>query len=95
MCQPLGQHGFPHWNFVTSYVIWQQVANRKKGVLTVLVYIFAVLDWIEFSPYEVALPKYGLTMPLDLYGSKFFMGKVIQKFDEFPLHYLMGNKSNY
>ncbi|XP_054443615.1 cytosolic phospholipase A2 [Pteronotus mesoamericanus] len=47
-------------------------------------------DWVEFSPYEIGMAKYGTFMTPDLFGSKFFMGKVVKKYEENPLHFLMG-----
>ncbi|XP_028667209.1 cytosolic phospholipase A2-like [Erpetoichthys calabaricus] len=47
-------------------------------------------DWVEFSPYEIGMAKYGTFMPPDLFGSKFFMGTVVKKYNENPLHFLMG-----
>ncbi|NXT79154.1 PA24A phospholipase, partial [Zapornia atra] len=47
-------------------------------------------DWVEFSPYEIGMAKYGTFMSPDLFGSKFFMGTVVKKYRENPLHFLMG-----
>uniref|UniRef100_A0A8D0LAQ3 Phospholipase A2 n=1 Tax=Sphenodon punctatus TaxID=8508 RepID=A0A8D0LAQ3_SPHPU len=47
-------------------------------------------DWVEFSPYEIGMAKYGTFMPPDSFGSKFFMGTVVKKYRENPLHFLMG-----
>uniref|UniRef100_A0A672YRT3 Phospholipase A2 n=1 Tax=Sphaeramia orbicularis TaxID=375764 RepID=A0A672YRT3_9TELE len=47
-------------------------------------------DWVEFSPYEIGMAKYGTFMTPDLFGSKFFMGTVVRKYKENPLHFLMG-----
>ncbi|GAB1285521.1 Cytosolic phospholipase A2 [Apodemus speciosus] len=47
-------------------------------------------DWVEFSPYEIGMAKYGTFMAPDLFGSKFFMGTVVKKYEENPLHFLMG-----
>ncbi|XP_012988747.2 cytosolic phospholipase A2 [Esox lucius] len=47
-------------------------------------------DWMEFTPYEIGMAKYGTFMPPDLFGSKFFMGSVVKQYEENPLHFLMG-----
>ncbi|XP_055043160.2 cytosolic phospholipase A2 [Misgurnus anguillicaudatus] len=47
-------------------------------------------DWVEFSPYEIGMAKYGTFMTPDLFGSKFFRGHVVKKHNENPLHFLMG-----
>lgn len=51
---------------------------------------FHPADWVEFSPYEIGMAKYGTFMTPDLFGSKFFMGTVVKKYEENPLHFLMG-----
>uniref|UniRef100_A0A8C6L8C6 Phospholipase A2 n=1 Tax=Nothobranchius furzeri TaxID=105023 RepID=A0A8C6L8C6_NOTFU len=47
-------------------------------------------DWVEFSPYEIGMAKYGTFMKPDLFGSKFFMGTAVKKYEENPIHFLMG-----
>nr|XP_040040450.1 cytosolic phospholipase A2 [Gasterosteus aculeatus aculeatus]XP_040040452.1 cytosolic phospholipase A2 [Gasterosteus aculeatus aculeatus] len=47
-------------------------------------------DWVEFSPYEIGMAKYGTFMTPDLFGSKFFLGTVVKKYEENPIHFLMG-----
>ncbi|CAL8256506.1 unnamed protein product [Merluccius merluccius] len=47
-------------------------------------------DWVEFSPFEIGMAKYGTFMTPDLFGSKFFMGSVVKRYQENPLHFLMG-----
>ncbi|XP_066480069.1 cytosolic phospholipase A2 isoform X1 [Tiliqua scincoides] len=47
-------------------------------------------DWVEFSPYEIGMAKYGTFMTPSLFGSKFFMGTVVKQYKENPLHFLMG-----
>lgn len=50
----------------------------------------SITEWVEFSPYEIGLPKYGTFMDSELFGSKFFMGKLARKYQEPPLHFLQG-----
>lgn len=45
---------------------------------------------MEFTPYEIGMDKYGIFMKTELFGSKFFCGKLIEKFPESPLYYLQG-----
>ncbi|XP_072430053.1 cytosolic phospholipase A2-like isoform X1 [Chiloscyllium punctatum] len=47
-------------------------------------------DWVEFSPYEIGMAKYGTFMHPAIFGSKFFMGTVVKRYEENPLHFLMG-----
>ncbi|KAL4218780.1 Cytosolic phospholipase A2 [Mactra antiquata] len=47
-------------------------------------------EWMEFSPYEIGMPKYGTFMRPELFGSKFFIGHLVKKFEEPPLHFLQG-----
>lgn len=53
---------------------------------------FQPADWVEFSPYEIGMAKYGTFMTPDKFGSKFFMGTVVKKYEENPIHFLMGEK---
>ncbi|WAR28924.1 PA24A-like protein [Mya arenaria] len=47
-------------------------------------------EWVEFSPYEIGMAKYGTFMPTDLFGCKFFMGRLAKTYEEPPLHFLQG-----
>ncbi|XP_004578472.2 cytosolic phospholipase A2 epsilon [Ochotona princeps] len=47
-------------------------------------------EWCEFSPYEVGLQKYGAYIPSELFGSKFFMGRLMQRIPESPMCYMLG-----
>lgn len=49
-----------------------------------------VSEWMEFSPYEIGMPKYGTFMKPELFGSKFFIGHLVKKYEEPPLHFLQG-----
>uniref|UniRef100_A0A8C1SSE9 Phospholipase A2, group IVAb (cytosolic, calcium-dependent) n=1 Tax=Cyprinus carpio TaxID=7962 RepID=A0A8C1SSE9_CYPCA len=50
-------------------------------------------DWVECSPYEIGMAKYGTFMTPNLFGSKFFRGNMVKKHEENPLHFLMGTES--
>ncbi|XP_076823546.1 cytosolic phospholipase A2-like [Clavelina lepadiformis] len=47
-------------------------------------------DWVEFSPYEIGIAKYGSFMDTTHFGTKFFCGVKAEEFQESPLHYVMG-----
>ncbi|XP_025112806.1 cytosolic phospholipase A2-like [Pomacea canaliculata] len=47
-------------------------------------------EWVEFSPFEIGMPKYGTFMKPQLFGSKFFMGQIAKSYQEHPLHFLQG-----
>ncbi|KAG9351118.1 hypothetical protein JZ751_025008 [Albula glossodonta] len=38
--------------------------------------------WVEFSPYEVGMAKYGTILTLDVFGSKFFMDTAVRRYKE-------------
>ena len=42
-------------------------------------YKISVQEWYEFTPYEVCIPKYGVSMPMEKFGSKYFMGTTVSK----------------
>uniref|UniRef100_A0A2K5PYG3 Phospholipase A2 n=1 Tax=Cebus imitator TaxID=2715852 RepID=A0A2K5PYG3_CEBIM len=47
-------------------------------------------EWCEFTPYEVGFPKYGAYVPTELFGSEFFMGRLLQLQPEPRICYLQG-----
>ncbi|XP_015775072.1 PREDICTED: cytosolic phospholipase A2-like [Acropora digitifera] len=47
-------------------------------------------EWMEFSPHEIGMPKYGTFMQTEHFGSKFFCGKLVKHYKEPPLFYLQG-----
>jgi phospholipase A2 len=47
-------------------------------------------DWVEFSPNEVSIPKYGISVDSKLFCSKFYRGRLVKEEKEPPLSYLQG-----
>ncbi|XP_038638931.1 cytosolic phospholipase A2 zeta-like [Scyliorhinus canicula] len=47
-------------------------------------------EWFEYTPYEAGLPKYGAYIPVQHFGSRFFMGYLIKKCPEIRLSFLHG-----
>ncbi|XP_032883675.1 cytosolic phospholipase A2 zeta-like [Amblyraja radiata] len=47
-------------------------------------------EWFEYTPYEVGIPRYGAYIPVQHFGSKFFMGYLIKKFPETRISFLNG-----
>ncbi|XP_071160113.1 cytosolic phospholipase A2-like [Mytilus edulis] len=47
-------------------------------------------EWVEFSPYEVSIPKYGAAIDMKNFGSEFDKGLLTQHVDEIPLFEIMG-----
>ena len=52
---------------------------------------FFFAEWVEYTPYEIGMAKYGTFMRSELFNSVFFCGKLVKKYPEAPLHYLQGN----
>uniref|UniRef100_A0A8C3XBS4 Phospholipase A2 n=1 Tax=Cyanoderma ruficeps TaxID=181631 RepID=A0A8C3XBS4_9PASS len=55
---------------------------------------FSTLDfkeWVEFTPYEVGLLKYGAFVRSEDFGSEFFMGRRMKKIPESHICFLKGN----
>jgi hypothetical protein len=52
-------------------------------------------EWIEFSPYEIGLPKYGVSVKTEDFGSRFYIGSIIEKYPEPRLTYLQGGSFVY
>ncbi|GAB5572544.1 cytosolic phospholipase A2 epsilon isoform X1 [Prionailurus iriomotensis] len=51
---------------------------------------FRESEWCEFSPYEVGLQKYGAFIPTELFGSEFFMGRLMKRIPESRMCYMLG-----
>ncbi|XP_010623061.1 cytosolic phospholipase A2 epsilon isoform X3 [Fukomys damarensis] len=47
-------------------------------------------EWCEFSPYEVGMQKYGAFIPPELFGSEFFMGRLMKRIPESRMCYMLG-----
>lgn len=57
----------------------------------ILISLFVIFqEWVEFSPYEIGIAKYGTFMKSEDFGNKFIVGKKIKHFEELPLHFLQG-----
>ncbi|KFW09304.1 Cytosolic phospholipase A2 epsilon, partial [Fulmarus glacialis] len=48
-------------------------------------------EWVEFTPYEVGLLKYGAFVRTEHFGSEFFMGRLLKKLPESRICYLQGD----
>lgn len=60
-------------------------------IFFLIVYVNIYLqEWVEFSPYEIGIAKYGTFMKTEHFGSKFMVGKLIKQHPESPLHFLQG-----
>ncbi|XP_037690164.1 cytosolic phospholipase A2 beta [Choloepus didactylus] len=64
--------------------------NTKGQNLTT----FEFGEWVEFSPYEIGFPKYGAFIPSELFGSEFFMGRLMKRLPESRICFLEGIWSN-
>nr|ABI53033.1 cytosolic phospholipase A2 zeta [Mus musculus] len=51
-------------------------------------------EWCEFTPYEVGFPKYGAYVPTELFGSEFFMGRLLHFWPEPRICYLQGMRGS-
>uniref|UniRef100_H9KW03 Phospholipase A2 n=2 Tax=Callithrix jacchus TaxID=9483 RepID=H9KW03_CALJA len=47
-------------------------------------------EWYEFTHYEIGFPKYGAYVPTELFGSEFFMRRLLQLQPEPRICYLQG-----
>ncbi|NXW74322.1 PA24E phospholipase, partial [Hirundo rustica] len=81
----------------------QQLAvNRGQNPLPIYLSLnvkddFSTLDfkeWVEFTPYEVGLLKYGAFVRSEDFGSEFFMGHRMKKIPESHICFLEGAWSN-
>ncbi|XP_044291655.1 cytosolic phospholipase A2 epsilon-like [Varanus komodoensis] len=51
-------------------------------------------EWMEFTPFEVGLLKYGAYVGSEHFGSKFFMGRLMKKVPESQICFMKGMWSN-
>uniref|UniRef100_A0A8C0U3J9 PLA2c domain-containing protein n=1 Tax=Cyanistes caeruleus TaxID=156563 RepID=A0A8C0U3J9_CYACU len=51
----------------------------------------AFREWLEFTPYEVGLLKYGASIRAEHFGSQFFMGRMVKKLSETRICYMQGD----
>uniref|UniRef100_A0A8C0EIC3 PLA2c domain-containing protein n=1 Tax=Bubo bubo TaxID=30461 RepID=A0A8C0EIC3_BUBBB len=56
---------------------------------------FKFREWAEFSPYEVAIPKYGASIRSEYFDSEFFMGRRVKKLPESRICYLEGDLASF
>uniref|UniRef100_A0A8C5KDY3 Phospholipase A2 n=1 Tax=Jaculus jaculus TaxID=51337 RepID=A0A8C5KDY3_JACJA len=69
--------------------IYCALGTKERSLTT-----FEFAEWCEFSPYEVGFPKYGAFIPSELFGSKFFMGRLVKQLPESRICFLEGIWSN-
>ncbi|NP_001191166.2 cytosolic phospholipase A2 beta [Oryctolagus cuniculus] len=69
--------------------IYCALNTKEQGLTT-----FEFGEWCEFSPYEVGFPKYGAFVPAELFGSEFFMGRLVKRLPESRICFLEGIWSN-
>ncbi|NXG28134.1 PA24E phospholipase, partial [Dromaius novaehollandiae] len=48
-------------------------------------------EWVEFTPYEVGILKYGAFIRAEDFGSEFFMGRLMKKIPESRICFLEGD----
>ncbi|XP_064790417.1 cytosolic phospholipase A2 zeta-like [Oncorhynchus masou masou] len=48
------------------------------------------LEWCEFTPYEVGIPKYGAYIHAEDFGSEFYLGHLVKKHPAIRTSYLLG-----
>uniref|UniRef100_A0A3B4B556 PLA2c domain-containing protein n=1 Tax=Periophthalmus magnuspinnatus TaxID=409849 RepID=A0A3B4B556_9GOBI len=51
---------------------------------------FSSAEWVEFTPFEVGLQKYGAFIRAENFDSEFFLGHLIKKLPELRLPFLIG-----
>lgn len=47
-------------------------------------------EWIELSPYEVFMPRYGIAIDMKNFGDRFYGGFITKEYGEQPIHFLQG-----
>lgn len=55
-------------------------------------FILSISEWCEFTPYEVGFSKYGAFVPVEHFGSEFYLGHVVKKLSETRIPFLLGQR---
>lgn len=64
----------------------------RSQVTAVIFFLLTLsLEWMEFTPYEVGLLKYGAFIRAENFGSEFFMGRLMKKLPESRICFLEGD----
>ena len=71
------------------------IKPSEKSLRPFLKFRLLLAEWLEFSPYEIGIARYGTFMKTEYFGSKFFCGKLVAAYPEPPLHYLQGKMSGH
>ncbi len=84
----------------TSDIITMNLMTGHFVVLNINHYhsfiaLFFFSDYVEFTPYEIGMPKFGAFVKPQDFGSKYYLGRIIDQCDETPLCYLMGKYIKY
>lgn len=72
-----------------SSCLWFLESRGSCSVTRTPVPLFSP-EWCEFTPYEVGFHKYGAYVPTELFGSEFFMGRMLRRWPEPRICYLQG-----
>lgn len=76
------------------YVIVASLSKCNVEVWDLNVFFFFMVwfaEWVEYTPYEVGVLKYGAFVRTEDFGSEFFMGRMIRKIPESRICYLQGD----
>ncbi|XP_061467324.1 cytosolic phospholipase A2 epsilon-like isoform X2 [Rhineura floridana] len=76
----------------------QQAVNEGQNPLPIYTAInvkekYSTIDfkeWVEFTPYEVGILKYGAFVRAEDFGSEFFMGRLMKRLPETRICYMQG-----
>ncbi|KXJ14050.1 Cytosolic phospholipase A2 [Exaiptasia diaphana] len=49
-------------------------------------------DWLELSPFEVGMLRYGTYLTPENFGNKYFGGACVAEYPEAPLHFIQESK---
>ncbi|XP_052097953.1 cytosolic phospholipase A2-like isoform X2 [Mytilus californianus] len=96
----------PFGYLISSFLLqknvpWSEQANKLKNGAMPLPLIAALHvreeksiedyhEWIEFSPYEVFIPKYGAAIDMEKFGDTFYGGFAMDEGEEKTIHFLNG-----
>uniref|UniRef100_A0A663LM05 Phospholipase A2 n=1 Tax=Athene cunicularia TaxID=194338 RepID=A0A663LM05_ATHCN len=70
--------------------IYVAINLKSNNILSFHDLAAVAVEWLEFTPYEVGLLKYGASVRAEHFGSEFFMGRMVKRLSETRICYMQG-----
>uniref|UniRef100_A0A8C6YBC5 Phospholipase A2 n=1 Tax=Naja naja TaxID=35670 RepID=A0A8C6YBC5_NAJNA len=92
------------WGLIIEYILNNKLSDQQKAVIKgqnpypiyaaqnvrMNIKTSEFAEWVEYTPYEFGIHKYGAFIRMEDYGSNFFMGLLLEKHEEPRICFLQG-----